>query len=440
MGRRQTQSLNVFSALTLVVIVLGFGGYPLVASIAAIATSPATSMSIGVRAVVVVAAMTIIARAVLRADLTRRVDVLMLAATAFWGLYLVRLFMDTLIANPGLSRDVSYYWLWAVGGCLIPMMGLALSSARREALSQSVPLLWLLLFISGAVAALVGTGQIDDARYGLIQTGRLRLESLNPISLGHLGVSLAIVSLWRLIQSDRRTLLYIVLNATAVLIGAYLVAAASSRGPMLAAVVCGVVLVFALPARARLAGFGFIAMAIPAVAWIGALLQGRSEFLVLKRLSLLDRSAENDGSGRLDLYAQAMQDFSRSPFLGHHLEQIDFGSYPHNIVVESFMALGILGGVLMLILVVGCLVRAVRVCATDAILGVFGLLFIQYFVGGLVSGALYSVLYFWLFVGLMLSGAVREASQATQGRLAGRRRLPLSRPSIPAHLVSRRHV
>lgn len=408
------------------VVALGIVGYPVAAAVASILDMPATGISIGVRLVLFVAA----ALAFLFA-LRRLPDVLAsglpMMLILFWTAYSLRLFNDTLLDNPGLSRDVSQYWLFAIGSCLVPMLGVMAARWDRSAGARIVFPLWVGLGFCGIVAVLLGSGQIEDARHGLVNTGRLRLESLNPISLGHVGVSLLIVSIWRLLFPSGRSVVLTTMNVVALLVGAYLLVGASSRGPVLALVVCGAALVATLPRGSRGPAFLVLGASVAAIYRVLVRLSASGEFSTLRRMNIADSIRETGTLGRTDLYEAAIRSFIDNPWLGYRVEQVEYGTYPHNVLIEAFMSLGLFGGLLLTAVVAVSTARAFRL-ASDRIIGLFGLLYLQYLVAALFSGSLYGSGTFWILTGLMAScAATRQASPGSQERRQKRSRGALGR-------------
>ncbi len=67
----------------------------------------------------------------------------------------------------------------------------------------------------------------------------------------------------------------------------------------------------------------------------------RAEILI----NQLKKPNTDIGSGRGQLYIDALNQFSSAPIFGSHIEEQQSLHYPHNNLIESFMTTGIIGGV-----------------------------------------------------------------------------------------------
>ena len=75
-------------------------------------------------------------------------------------------------------------------------------------------------------------------------------------------------------------------------------------------------------------------------------------------------------------------------------------SYPHNLIVEAFMATGLLGGLIFLYLNFRVLQLVHLMKDTEKFW--LGLLFIQFFIFSMFSGNLYTSFFYWIFLTLVL--------------------------------------
>jgi O-antigen ligase len=107
--------------------------------------------------------------------------------------------------------------------------------------------------------------------------------------------------------------------------------------------------------------------------------------------------------GRLELQKLAIEDFLQEPLLGMHYLNPANGphGYPHNILIESAMALGVIGALLL---------ASLFVIAGTKILGYFGrqhallsMLFLQQMVNSQLSGAIWNSSAFFMLLGIILS-------------------------------------
>lgn len=99
-------------------------------------------------------------------------------------------------------------------------------------------------------------------------------------------------------------------------------------------------------------------------------------------------------SGRDILYDKAWHNFINSPLIGSTL--FIEGEYVHNSVLESFMGMGIFGGLLFIIMVIYSLVVAFHMAEQEKQYLFCTLLFVQYLSYSLFSRTLSMLPLFWM--------------------------------------------
>ncbi|MBM4258951.1 MAG: hypothetical protein FJ147_24005 [Deltaproteobacteria bacterium] len=129
-------------------------------------------------------------------------------------------------------------------------------------------------------------------------------------------------------------------------------------------------------------------------------LQGIGSNIDKRIASTLERT-ESGKESRLDLWQSAWEDFLDHPLAGRAMEG-RYDIYPHNLLVESFMATGMFGGGAFLWLLLLGLRAALRLIWRSHEHGWIGLLFIQMTVYGCFSGSLWSLSGFWYMLAAVL--------------------------------------
>lgn len=165
---------------------------------------------------------------------------------------------------------------------------------------------------------------------------REHIEALNPISLRHAAASVSIVGIVIAMSSHRRErIIGVLLTCTSIPI----ILSAGSRGPIVAVVFA---LIVVLSTRAKRALY-----AIPAI--IPAFIIIDFESTAIQRLINSFGEADRSGLIRLSLQREAFTDFWDSPIFGKHFvdPNLTIFFYPHNQFIETLMALGLIGGVLL---------------------------------------------------------------------------------------------
>lgn len=387
----------------LAVLLMSFPGYPLVAAFSTITGLPNTPLSIALRGLNFgLALLLILAGIASRRE--RSSGLLLVALGVFWLAYTVRLYSDTLYDPAFLGKEVSYYWAWAIGGCLVPMLGLAMKTSRPEQADDYFRWLYLATFAACFLSMFLATGTVGTEPGLEYESGRMRLEALNPIALGHLGAMLVELSAWALLfhrpwsRGSRRLLLL-----AGLAIGCYVLLAANSRGPVLAVLACFLFLLCFVSFRYKFAVMAFLVVGALAIVPLSLYLQETQNINAFSRLfgQSLEQHAEQ--SSRLDLFASAFEVFLTNPWLGGALEDPLTSSYPHNVIVEAYMALGLFFGSLFVIALIALCYRTAVLFRRFPQYGWPSLLFIQYLVGAQFSGALYGSTFMWCAIGLILS-------------------------------------
>jgi O-antigen ligase len=290
--------------------------------------------------------------------------------TVFLALYLLRLVYD--LGRPDLfttGDDLAFY----VSTVLIPVAGVIMLAGDwswracawlMAALGAVVCLAALALQFSGAAAE----RSLTDL------TGRLRFDTINPITFGHAGVTvlLAAFCLWARASTTQRVLL-----ALGCVVAAAVLVMANSRSPYLSlAAALGVIML----ARRRWAWLGLIAAAAVAV-WVAFDIGGA---LAGSRLTTIDDPSALE---RLVIQRDALAAFSEHPFLGAGYLDPATQMYPHNLFIESAMALGVGGFALYSWISLVAIRRSIRVIIAGD--GFLAAIFWQFFVVGQLSSTFF---------------------------------------------------
>ena len=355
-----------------------------------------TSMSILVRALTLMFSCLALYKAAL--SRTPHVSAFVLALITFLTFYLLRILFDTLIIDRTLSKPDNVYWIWAIGASFVPM--LAAMTIRQDNVRAIFPWVLTILVYCSLIAAMFGTTSFSaDGGVTSANIGRISLSSLNPISLGHLGVSTIIVCLFQIINIRTSLSLISLVAIIGVILGAYLMIIAGSRGPVLAGF-CVILYIFLLKGIIR--GYMVIVVAVP-VLYLGiqfaVFIQETTDIYAVSRFA--SSGAENDQSvlGRLSAYSDAIRQTKDSPVFGSSLEVFSTGYYPHNVILESFMSVGIFGGMLFSFLLSYVLWRGRLIFNNIPSCSWVLFLYIQFLTASMFSGAIWNSTYLWVTLG-----------------------------------------
>ena len=369
-------------------VVLAIHGYPLSAIVATafgVAGDSAASSYV-IRAVTVVMAAVILMGGARLASLD-----LWLALFGF--IYLVRLIYDTAFVNgDGASTALIFFLL----SCLIPSLALALTRLpfhERNVLTGLSVTGVLIVIGTIAIVVLLPGG----ANY-FVENGRLGFEKLNPISLAHVAVttSLACLILYGSQRSHVRRLFIALLIVSAIVV----MVMTGSRGPLIAYGIC---LLLMLAFRGQ-----WHVIILAGVAAVAA--YQLFDLTTLFDLARLDETGEGDSSlGRKFRLQVAFWEIVDHWQLGSSFTLPNSLEQPHNVIVEAWLATGIVGFTLFVAVILRGLFAALGALSSQH--SIIALLYIQTLVGAQFSGAIYSWEPLWISLALLLGHRVHAGHE-----------------------------
>ena len=312
----------------------------------------------------------------------------------FVSAYSLRLLYDTLVVPENLFKQPVDYWLFWFLIIIIP--GLNMFFLDKAESPKYFFWTWAAHGFIGIRTLLMDPSQ---TRF-YAQSGRLAATAINPISLGHYGASLALLGLfgwlnYRKILPKKRAKILNFACITSMLLGVIVVMLASSRGPFLALLSSVFILIIRQGKRNFRTFLLLLLIVLSAVA--GTVFSSSYGTSFFERLFALgdELEANENGLGRANLYSLALRLILQNPLMGTGIEMPGHG-YPHNLFLEGFLPLGILGGILFAWLMFRGFVLSIRsLTGPNQAWGWVGLLFIERSVGSMFSGSLNASYTFW---------------------------------------------
>jgi len=364
------------------------------------------SVTVPFRALVVAFALLIILRSLSSKVIVRGWTVRFFGL--FWIIYLIRMLSDTYLFPVSLGRPRNEFWLFGLGITMLPAVALlsrlSITGSRRASRS-----LYIALIMVSFLSILNFSNAFEDGRL----SGNL---VTNAIELGHLGASLSIISAWFFVDRSRDVSISRAVLLITMVLGLTITILAGSRGPILGLIVVAVIMfLYSTEARSKLriiVILALVAVIIPLLVTmtldLGGSLLGRIEYL---------RDYDNfQNDRRIILWSEAWRLYLENPILGSSLDIPGMG-YPHNIIIEGFMATGTFGGLLLVAIVISGSRAMLRLVSTGSPAAWIGLLFIQYLVGALFSGTLYDDSQFWyLYAGVIAASQMVIADSVVLGK------------------------
>ncbi|MEE4001067.1 O-antigen ligase family protein [Tenacibaculum sp. FZY0031] len=395
------ERLSLFDKLVNLYIIILIIGFLFIGTIPKLIGGSEESLSVQFRIVVLMLSLFFIISTIF----SRRINKVYLAPflffIIFWFIYSLRLIHDLYIDPIKLYTDTpsSRYAQFAFGVTLVPSVALLIViQAYKINISKILSRLYYILLIILSIALYFRAGADLQGR----TTGDLNVGIL---LFGQFGATLSILSVYRFMK-EKRNLKNNLLHFFGFIIGVSSIFVSASKSPFLALIVVVLLLLFLWYGSIKSV---FLILIIGGV--LGAYFVDIALFLnnyfksnFLERLFYaIEVGGDN---AREIIVSTAFNEFIDNPFFGNaFLIQNPklVGSYPHNLVVESLMSTGILGGGVFIIWVIKSLRESFRVIRKHSDLTWVALLFLQYFIFGMFSKNLYSSDLFWFFSIILIS-------------------------------------
>ena len=316
----------------------------------------------------------------------------------FLAIYGFRLLFDWLyVGIPGVEDALIFFMMV----CAVPV-----TASMFAAPTDQDDILFAKWLMSFAILILVLADAAQRLGYSYnpwiqyrTELTRLGFEALNPISLGHVAGLSTICGVY-LFVNRRPGMASMAAAGFAVFLGALMLVLANSRGPIIAA---GFAISWFFLSRLRRAFY------------IAPLLLGVAYFLSSDNIlitNVMDRfggdlQSNASNAGRLLSQSLAIEAFFRSPLIGEFYRDpsLDEGSYPHNLIIETAMSLGLFGLTLLTVMFLRVWKNIISFYNAEHPLLV--MLMLQSFVATSLSGAIWGADGFFLLLSLCLTARPR---------------------------------
>lgn len=390
--------------------------YPIGAGFVLLGKLPSTPTNIAIRSVCTVSALYLIALWLLNHRHRLQLQVAVWFVLGFWVMYTLRIFHDLAVGITFASYSTATVVGITFGNILLPVVAVFLWA--RHIPFQKVPIVLVWLFalanITVTTSLIIQNGGLD---LGLFlyrphlkslsdqQTGSAAI--LNPIQIGYYGELLALAAIYFLsFRKDSRKLLFTAL----LLLGLFNLVLGASRGPFLNFLISGFVMLSYrfIRSRSKVVFFAKVVAIALVVGSTAVYLVGNNfkaeDFSMFNRVNkFLNERKESKKEYRDYQFLSAWNDFLDSPVIGKQFVGTYDNFYPHNIIVEIFMATGILGALLFYSFFIPLLLKLRRIYLRHSGPAVFLLvIFTATFMGTMFSGALFQSVDLWILIALLL--------------------------------------
>lgn len=319
----------------------------------------------------------------------------------FWGGYLLRVVVDIeirMIPNFVFATNMGYYQ--AIAYCFFT--SLSFFFIPKADLKKVAQYCYVILLISCLGTLFVNIGQSAEKVQAV--SGRLEgAEGISSIDYGHYGVSLSLLSIMLLFRGGGAKIkkLFYVFGFG---LGIFVMYLAGSRSPFLALLLC--LLSFQIFNQGAIKGaFYLLIICLPFILYFDQIMMVLDQY-GSSFISRLTSAMEGDSSGRDTLFSTGLDQFLTYPLFGDSfLISNGFGTgiYAHNLVLESFMALGFFGGILFLYFLLKGIRIAYNLLRENKIEMWIGLLFIQQAILAMASLSIYTHVKYWSLLVLLLN-------------------------------------
>lgn len=326
---------------------------------------------------------------------------LQLLIVFFLVIYTIRIVFDITVmgVRPESGSIFSVYSVY-FGNIILPVFVLLLYKNTLELIKPKLIFIFLILSCLGVSFLVFSKGGGVEAfllRNVLIsENSGEEVAILNPITISLHGELLAILSALLLTESNREKKYLKWVYFFGLILGIIVLFLGASRGPIVGFVFC-CMLIYFLKLKDSKKKFQYILLTIGTVFSLIFILQKSFDldsFVFLQR----EYSFASD-EVRSELYSWLLADFLKSPIIGNQFVLSQNGWYPHNIYMESFMALGVIGGLLFMVIIFKALYKSILIF-TNGVKQYYYLAFflIMYIIMGITSSSLYGNYYFWIWI------------------------------------------
>ncbi len=309
----------------------------------------------------------------------------------FMIMYSFRFFNDV-YGNTVFSGNYQSYFFYLYLISWIPSLSFLMIDLKRSKeylLTAQFTLLSLAILMTTRLSAL------RESQLGAAQ-GRLSSEALNPISLGVFSGSLIIIAVYILLEKkgSENWLLTRVIPSISIVLGLFFLIAAASRGPIISTAVCLLLLLVSSGKKVLYVGIPTVLTGFYVIVdFILPSLQGKGG----SNLDRLTSAGGQSTDARTDLIGKSFELFSKNwhnTIFGYGVE-IPKEGYPHNLIVESFLATGVIGGCIFSLICLVAMIRALDLVMSHDPWSWVAVLYVQSFLMGLSSGSLFASAPFW---------------------------------------------
>jgi hypothetical protein len=339
----------------------------------------------------------------------------------FWFLYLLRVFYDIQIlelneiAYP--YQGKLYYYSYIIGSGFIPLISILLT-IKYINLKQNW---WIVLFFSLiqiCVAYYLLLNQLDSLKENFLKY-RVAIKHeggsvFNPITMAKFGSIAFILGFSNIIFNPSTTIRLRIICLFLCGSGILFIILGGSRGPLIAFIL-GVLLFiyyyFKITALTQMKVLKIITYTITIILTLNIILIPKinvKDTALLYRMEKTFFSESSVEDPREVSWNSAIEQFLHNPHVGDQMFDAVYWQYPHNVILEAFMATGIFGGTIFLIIYLIALINLLNFKKDPYALITLAPVSIITLVGSMFSGGLYFNPELWGVLAVLLGYQVKN--------------------------------
>lgn len=281
---------------------------------------------------------------------SRQRNILLFPMFLFLGMYALRLADNYYIQQLPMYAPPLLIFSILFGSGILPSIVLARGVDRISERSFIIAMtLMIAVFFVGLVVNL-------DAVIGMLaeRSGNTMLSKLNAISLSSVAASYALFLIVMGKTSPKSPPIMTVLHISIILLLLGIVIISRSRGPILG--MLGALLVYLFFISGQHKKYVIRILVVVAVIVTAATAYSGLDFIGMATERFIDDGSQysigseiRNRTGRLGQWVQSWNDFLDYPIIGNKVYEGWTLFYPHNIIMESLISLGIIGTVVLLL-------------------------------------------------------------------------------------------
>jgi O-antigen ligase len=316
----------------------------------------------------------------------------------FWIVYFINVYFS--FRNYDFSKEFrlkeSEIYLRIIGVVFLPSLAILTLNPKKINYRLVFNSVYIIIFIILLLNIIKGI----DYNYQGRSSGFLSMYSIN---FGHVGVTLAILSLYNLMFNAKKTKYINLLMGLGFLIGTYILYSSGTRGPLVAYIVTISYMLYVKKKYYSLSALYLImAVGIMGLVFLNLKYENIGENGFFARVT--NMVVSGDSSGRGKIYKDSIHVILENPFFGGRFVFFD-GMYVHNVFLDILMATGLLGMIIFLMFFKNCIKEMIHLKQTVLIktnVIWIHLLFIQYITFAFFSCSLFDTPEFWYLTAMIM--------------------------------------